>query len=178
MVANLKRKLQRARVLARHGSSAGERQAAQAAVQRLQARLRLMDPGELRDPGDAILAADPWLDPPTPPPSIGEIAILLLEWERGDLSTAELQTWAHNVVGSVLLPDLSPNEDGAVAVEIVLQLSAMDHHPLDHGDLPALRAFLACGGHESGWQAWFQHLACANTSAPVKKVFANRAGGS
>lgn len=174
MAANLKRKLQRARVLAREGSSPGERQAAQAAVHRLQARLRLVEPGELRDPGDAVLPADPWLDPPTPPPSAGEIAIQLLEWERGDLSTAQLQAWAHQIVGSVLLPDLPPSEAGAVAVEIVLQLSAMDHHPLSHEDLPALRAFLACGGAESGWQAWFQHLAGGSEAIPAKKVFADR----
>jgi hypothetical protein len=137
-----------------------------------------MDPGELRDPGDAVMPADPWLDPPTPPPTVGEIAIQLLEWERGDLSTAELQAWAHHVVGSVLLPDLSPDQDGAVAVEIVLQLSAMDHHPLDHSDLPALRAFLACGGDERGWQVWFAHLAAGSGASLAKKVFADRAGSS
>lgn len=178
MAANLKRKLQRARVLAREGASPGERQAAQAAVRRLQAKLRLVEPGELRDPGKAVLPADPWLDPPQPPPSAGEIAIRLLEWERGDLSTAALHAWAHQVVGSVLLPDLSPDEDGAVAVEIVLQLSAMRHHPLDHSDLPALRAFLASGGAKAGWQAWFAHLAGGVERQSPKKVFADRPGGS
>lgn len=178
MAANLKRKLQRARVLAREGASAGERQAARAAVQRLQAKLRLVEPGELRDPGDAVLPADPWLDPPGQPPSVGEIAVRLLEWERGDLSTAALHAWAHQVVGSVLLPDLSPDEDGAVAVEIVLQLSAMRHQDLDHSDLPALRAFLASGGTEAGWQAWFAHLAGASGAERPKKVFADRPEGS
>ncbi len=80
MAANIKRKLQRARVLAQQGSSAGERQAAQAAVQRLQARLHSSKAGNLRDPGDAVLPADPELDPPMDPPTVGEIAILLLEW--------------------------------------------------------------------------------------------------
>ncbi|MFT5585573.1 MAG: hypothetical protein ACI9VR_003165 [Cognaticolwellia sp.] len=178
MAANLKRKLQRAQVLARQGSSAGERQAARAAVQRLQARLRMSDSGELRDPGDAILPADPWLDPPTAPPTAGEIAILLLEWERGDLSTLQLQGWAHNIVGSVLLPDLSPSQAGAVEVEVVLQLSAMDNLPLDHKDLPALRAFLTCGGHETGWQAWFEYLSGTARPKQAKKVFADWAESS
>lgn len=178
MAANIKRKLQRARVLAQQGSSAGERQAAQAAVQRLQARLHASNPGKLRDPGDAVLPADPGLDPPMDPPTVGEIAILLLEWERGDLSTAQLQAWAHHTVGAVLLPDLSPSQAGAVEVEVVLQLSAMDHLPLDHKDLPALRAFLTCDGHESGWQAWFQHISGTARPKQAKKVFADWAESS
>lgn len=178
MAANIKRKLQRARVLAQQGSSAGERQAAQAAVQRLQARLHSSKAGNLRDPGDAVLPADPELDPPMDPPTVGEIAILLLEWERGDRSTAQLQAWAHHTVGAVLLPDLSPSQAGAVEVEVVLQLSAMDHLPLGHKDLPALRAFLTCGGHESGWKAWFQHLSRTARPKQAKKVFADWAKSS
>jgi nicotinate-nucleotide pyrophosphorylase len=149
----LQRRLARVEALADRATTAGERQAAAAAANRLRARLAttrstipadpLLDPRGGRWPGRAVLRAR------------------VLDWIQGRQTHQAIARWAQQEVDRWLLPDVPVHDPVGVEVEVLLQLSTLHLGALlPERDGAALMAFLDTPLQltESGWQAWYRHL--------------------
>ena len=158
---SLHRRLQRVRVLAERGATAGERRAAREAAARLEARLQKEDPTAC-----AQLEADDGLDPALSPgpasvvPSTATLRSWVLDWQRGSAQPSAIARVARGLVDRVVLPDRPPSDPLSVRVEVVMLMTSLGSGPLDPADAPALLSFLSEGevAPENAWRAWFRHL--------------------
>ena len=155
----LRQRLARVKNLARRAGTDGERQAALAAAERIEARLAA--------PGSTI-APDPFLDPPDGRwPDRNELRVRVEAWGKGQLDGDKLAIWAQDRIDQCLLPDVPVSDPVGIEVEVLLQLSTLHLGVLlPERDAPALQAFLDTPRMDTslGWQAWFRHVRGA--SAP------------
>ena len=149
----LLQRLARVEALLERATTDGERRAAQAAADRLRARLAVPKP---------TIPADPLLSPPGRGwPDRGMLRDRVHHWMSGRLSNEALAEWAQAEVDQCLLPDVPASDPVSVEVEVLLQLSTLHLGVLLPGrDGPALLAFLDTSEDdtEGGWRAWFRHL--------------------
>ena len=149
----LKRRLARVEALAQRAGTDGERQAALAAAERIEARLT---------PPGSTVAPDPFLDPPDGRwPGRNELRVCVEAWEQGALDGDTLAAWAQDRIDQCLLPDVRVNDPVGIEVEVLLQLSTLHLGVLlPARDGPALRAFLDTPLPDTplGWQVWFRHV--------------------
>ncbi len=151
--------MQRVQALHDGATTPGERAAAASALRRLMMRLsevRASDPvaSFVRDQVTR-LGVDRAPEPPAVPlPSTQEVSRVLLLWETGDWTTAEVATWASALVGAVDLPS-HPDAPGAVRAEVLLQLAMVHRVPLRAHHVPSIRRFL----RKRAWEGWFALLA-------------------
>lgn len=161
----LRRKLRRIEALLAGATTAGEREAAARARERV---LQRMPPGEspLPPPGDGFTEL-PWAAPGARLPDRAVLLRVLAEWRAGARDAASVTLWAARVVDEQVLPDLPPEHPDAPLVEVLLVLAALRRPSLRPADLKAIRAFLR--EHPQGWQAawaaWFAHLAVRRQSS-------------
>ncbi len=157
----LRARLDRVEALYRGATTAGEREAARRAGERLLARieaLRADDPiARFCRAHLAALGVPPSRPPPpTPLPSRRAISAVLGRWEAGEWSRDRLRRWAARLVDRVTLP-ADPEHPGACRAEVLLQLAALHLVKLRPGDAPRIRRFLEDGD----WGAWFGLVATA-----------------
>ena len=167
----LRARLARVEALHRGATTAGEREAASRARQRLLTRieeLRANDPiarfcaEHLSELAEAPLPPSP----PEPVLDISELLHALARWEMGDWSGEQLHAWACDVVDQVTFPD-DPESSGACVGEVLLQLAALHHIELRPNDVPRIRRFV----RHRGWDDWFALLTeAAGRRARLRRV--------
>jgi len=160
----LLKKLHRIKALEDGATTRGEAGAAAAAKERVMRRLAETAPEPIPQARQTPVGIDPIFRGAVPPDR-GVLLDKLLRWRSGELSSAELWTWALRVVDKTLLSDAPPHHPESVAVEVVMALSTWRHSRWREDDVDALIVFLRSPRHSS-LQAWRVWLSYQDTRAP------------
>ena len=161
VATRISRRLERAEALRDRATTEGERQAAAAACERLQKRLRhQLDNDPVRrhviaEFGTLIhddlpiqsVRTRPWRD---------QLLKQLARWEDGTIGDAALRRWAQRVVDRNVLPS-DPEDIRSFWADVVLQLSSGGAGRLRARHVPKLRRFLRHSGPPP-WESWFDWL--------------------
>lgn len=163
--SSLAEKLRRIERLRQGATTAGELRAAEAAVERIAARLKAEGrcPGEVaRGPsaGSCAFRADDPLYAAESMPTVARLREVLGSWAAGDITTRGVHRWAAHLVDKVYLDVHPPDDPRSVPVEILLQLSSMGLLPLEGRDVPHILSFLDAEPSElePAWRCWFEWL--------------------
>lgn len=153
----LQRRLVHVRALAAGGATTGEKAAARAAADRIEARLR-----QSRHRSSASTQLDPTLTagPEAAVPTAVALRSAITDWLEGASTPEAIAAEARHVIDRVVLPDLPPSDPVSIRVETVMLLTTLPRGPIQPADGPALLRFLdgITGDCEAAWCAWFAHL--------------------
>lgn len=100
---------------------------------------------------------------------------LLNEWRHGAIDERSVHEWAEETIEQVgELPQYDEDDPRSIAVEILLQLDALNHQLITRDDIPAIEAFLQTrtGDEARGWANWkryWQQLDLENRRKVLKE---------
>lgn len=105
-----------------------------------------------------------------------EISTLLEQWQRGSVNEREVHEHAEALMDQVEdAPRYLEHDPRSIAMEVLIQLDALNHQLITQEDIPAMLTFLRTplGDESSGWKVWRGYWENLNIESRRQELKAN-----